>query len=63
MLAPILDEPETQIAILTFDSQLNLAQDFTSDADTDRQLPAQPATRRQRSGDPRRRAIFAQAAE
>ncbi len=31
MLAPILDEPETQIAILTFDSQLNLAQDFTSD--------------------------------
>jgi VWFA-related protein len=31
MLGPILDEPDTQIAILTFDSQLNLAQDFTGD--------------------------------
>jgi VWFA-related protein len=31
VLAPILDQPGTQIAILTFDSQLNLAQDFTSD--------------------------------
>ena len=31
MLAPILDEPHTQIAILTFDSQLNVAQDFTGD--------------------------------
>jgi VWFA-related protein len=31
MLAPILDRPDTQIAVLTFDSQLNLAQDFTAD--------------------------------
>jgi VWFA-related protein len=31
MLAPILDQPDTQIAVLTFDSRLNLAQDFTSD--------------------------------
>lgn len=29
MLAPILDEPRTQIAILTFDSQLSVTQDFT----------------------------------
>jgi VWFA-related protein len=32
MLAPILDQPHTQIAVLTFDSQLKLAQDFTGDA-------------------------------
>jgi VWFA-related protein len=32
MLAPILDQPRTQIAVLAFDSQLNLAQDFTDDA-------------------------------
>jgi VWFA-related protein len=31
MLAPILDEPQTQIAIVEFDSQIELAQDFTSD--------------------------------
>jgi VWFA-related protein len=29
MLTPILDQPHTQIAVLTFDSRLNLAQDFT----------------------------------
>ena len=63
MLAPILDKPDTQIAILTFDSQLNLAQDFTVRRATDRQLPAQLATRRQRSGDSRRRAIFGQVVE
>ena len=32
MLAPILDQTRTQIAVLEFDSQLNLAQDFTDDA-------------------------------
>jgi len=31
MLAPILDQPDTRIAILTFDNQLNVAQDFTAD--------------------------------
>jgi VWFA-related protein len=31
MLAPILDQPDTQIAVLAFDSRLNLAQDFTSE--------------------------------
>ena len=31
MLAPILDQPRTHIAILTFDSRLNLVQDFTDD--------------------------------
>jgi VWFA-related protein len=31
MLAPILDEPHTQIAVVTFDSRLNLAQDFNGD--------------------------------
>jgi VWFA-related protein len=31
MLAPILDQPDTRIAVLTFDNQLNLAQDFTAD--------------------------------
>jgi VWFA-related protein len=31
MLAPILEQPDARIAILTFDSQLNLAQDFTTD--------------------------------
>ena len=31
-LPPILDQPHTQIAVLAFDSQLNLAQDFTDDA-------------------------------
>jgi VWFA-related protein len=30
MLAPILEQPDARIAILTFDSQLNLAQDFTT---------------------------------
>jgi VWFA-related protein len=32
MLAPILDQTRTQIAVLEFDSRLNLAQDFTDDA-------------------------------
>jgi hypothetical protein len=31
MLAPILYQPDTQIAVLAFDSRLNLAQDFTSE--------------------------------
>jgi len=31
MLAPILERPDTRIAILTFDDQLNVAQDFTAD--------------------------------
>jgi VWFA-related protein len=31
MLAPILDQPNSQVAVLTFDSQLKLAQDFTGD--------------------------------
>jgi VWFA-related protein len=33
MLDPILDQPGAQIAVLEFDSKLNLAQDFTSDGD------------------------------
>jgi VWFA-related protein len=33
MLGAVLAEPETQIAIVTFDSQLTLAQDFTADPD------------------------------
>jgi VWFA-related protein len=32
MLAPILDQPRSHIAVLAFDSQLNLAQDFTDDS-------------------------------
>ena len=32
MLAPILDQPGTQIALLAFDSQLNIVQNFTDDA-------------------------------
>jgi VWFA-related protein len=32
MLRPILDQPQTQIAIVEFDSQLHLAQDFTEDS-------------------------------
>jgi VWFA-related protein len=31
MLAPILDQPRSQVAVLAFDSHLNLAQDFTDD--------------------------------
>lgn len=31
MLARILDQPRSQVAVLGFDSQLNLAQDFTDD--------------------------------
>jgi uncharacterized protein YegL len=31
MLAPIIDQSRTKIAVITFDSQLNLAQDFTDD--------------------------------
>ena len=31
MLTPILEQPGNQIAIVTFDSQIELAQDFTSD--------------------------------
>ena len=31
MLGPILDEPQTQIAIVEFDSKIELAQDFTGD--------------------------------
>jgi VWFA-related protein len=31
MLAPILDQPDSRVAVLAFDSQLNLALDFTSD--------------------------------
>jgi VWFA-related protein len=31
MLAPILDQPNSRVAVLAFDSQLNLAQDFTGD--------------------------------
>lgn len=33
MLGPILEEPQTQVAIVEFDSQIQLAQDFTGDAD------------------------------
>ena len=33
MLGPILDEPQTQIAIVEFDSGIQLAQDFTGDAE------------------------------
>lgn len=32
MLAPVLAQPDTQAALVTFDSQIQLAQDFTSDA-------------------------------
>ncbi len=32
MLAPILDQPDTQIAVLVFDSELRLVQDFTHNA-------------------------------
>ena len=32
MLAPILDQPDSQIAVLAFDSQLKLVQDFTHNA-------------------------------
>jgi VWFA-related protein len=32
MLTPILEQPNTQAAVVTFDSQIQLAQDFTSDA-------------------------------
>jgi VWFA-related protein len=31
MLSPILDQPRTQVAVLAFDSRLNLAHDFTGD--------------------------------
>jgi VWFA-related protein len=33
MLAPILDQSSSQIAVLAFDSHLNLVQDFTDDAE------------------------------
>jgi VWFA-related protein len=33
MLGPILQEPQTQVAIVEFDSQIQLEQDFTSDPD------------------------------
>lgn len=32
MLTPILEQPDSQAAVVTFDSQIQLAQDFTSDA-------------------------------
>ena len=63
MLSPILDQPRTQIAVLVFDSRLNLAHDFTDNGGADRQLPGQSGARRRRSGDSRRRAIFGEIAE
>src|SRR5258705_1899399 len=33
MLEPVLSQPDTQTALVLFDSKLNLARDFTSDSD------------------------------